>query len=106
MTEESVPVAAGAAPPWGGRGLLVVLRLELFEEDVFEFDLHGRAHVELEAQEALHGAALGVFVDDHAHDAAVDDVGDDDASGDDVDLVPVSDFDHGFEFIGRAGASD
>lgn len=47
-----------------------------------------------------------VFINAHAHHWAIDQVHDDKAPGDDVDLIPVGYLDDRLQFIGRAGAAD
>jgi hypothetical protein len=52
-------------------------------------DFHGRSDVDLHADQSGGGACRGIVVHDNAHDLAVDQVSQNIASDDEVDLVPV-----------------
>ncbi len=86
--------------------LLAGVSGEWFEKDAAVFDLHGRADVDLDADEAFELAVGGVVVDDLGHDVAVEDVDEDVAADDEVVLVPVVGVDEGFEFVGGAEVGD
>ena len=60
-----------------------------FQQEMAVFDFHGWADVDLHADQAGGGAGCGIFIDDNAHDLSVDQVSEDIASDDEVDLVPV-----------------
>ncbi len=60
-----------------------------FEQEMSVFDFHGWADVDLHADQAGDGACCGIFIDDDAHDLAVDQVSEDIASDDEMDLIPV-----------------
>ena len=62
----------------------------MLQEDVPEFDLHGRAGVQLQAQQSIPRPALRVVVHQEARHVAVDELHDDVAARDDVNLVPVA----------------
>jgi hypothetical protein len=53
------------------------------------FDFHGRADVDLHADQSGGSACCGILIDDDAHDLSVDEVSEDITSDDEVDLVPV-----------------
>ena len=69
-----------------------------FPDPRMQLDLHGvSGAVKLDADEPVHLAAGLVVIDELAHDAAVDQLDDGIAAGDDVDVVPVFDLDEGLE---------
>ena len=76
--------------------------LQRLQIDVLELDLHRRADVDLEAEQALQCAPLRVVVDEDRGDVAVDDVDDRVAARDEVDRVPVAGLDERLQLVGGA----
>lgn len=60
-----------------------------FQEEVSVFDFHGRADVDLHANQSRGWTSCRIFIHDDAHDLAVDQMSEDIASDDEVDLIPV-----------------
>src|ERR1039457_5591521 len=70
------------------------------------FDLHGRALVKLDADEAGGVAPGGIVVDQHAGDTAVEQLDDGVAAGDEVKIVPILALDQLLQLLAIAHRAD
>src|SRR5687767_6088096 len=64
-----------------------------------ELDLHRRSRVNLEPQQSLHSSADGVIIDEQRRDMPVEDMNQNVAAGNDLELIPVILLDVGTERI-------
>ena len=77
-----------------------------FKPNVAVLDLHRRADVDLDAEQAFHPPQLRIIVDHLAHHSAVQHVDEDVAARDDVDIVPLVALRERLKFGERAGRPD
>src|SRR6185437_3045582 len=81
---------------------------ESFDSQVSYFHFHRGLWktMQLDSDFALHFAAGGVVIDERAHDAAINQLNQHVAAGNDFDVVPVVDFDDVLQFIAVAEGAD
>src|SRR5580765_7020409 len=72
-----------------------------FEPDVAELHRHGRTYVHLKSNQPAELTVRQVFVHDHAHDGAIEDLDDRAPARNEVNLVPVAGLDERLQFVRR-----
>src|SRR5438046_265737 len=101
MPWSSVPSIARplSAPRSNARKWAVTISQGL-QPDIAEFHRHGRADVHLKSDQPAELTVLLVLVDHHAHDGAIQDLGDRTAARDQVNLVPCAGLDKRLQLVG------